>query len=266
MQRGRWISRNFRLAAVAALVGAISLAPTELRSADAVVSARAIPTSISVTAGTAKVVAGLTSGATATGPLTLSAITTSSCSASTTVTAKVTAAQTIFVASATGISIGNIITAAGGGVPANTRVTGITGLTLTLSANVTLAKNDPVAFQGCFQQFFSVNNIGSIALLAFSISQTSASASPTGISIQRCSGTWMGGSSAMCSGGTISTLFTNFAGPLATSAFTSISGTFPTGAQAKQLRAVCDRSGQTTQINVRVSTATDLRAGITTNG
>jgi hypothetical protein len=32
------------------------------------------------------------------------------------------------------------------------------------------------------------------------------------------------------------------------------------------LRAVCNRSGQTTQVNVRVSTATDLRAGITTNG
>ena len=266
MQRGRWISRNFRLATVAALVGAISLAPTELRSADAVVSARSVPTSISVTAGTAKVVAGLTSGATATGPLALSGITTSSCSASTTVTAKVTAAQTIFVASATGISIGNIITAAGGGISASTRVTGITGLTITLSANVTLAKNDPVAFQGCFQQFFSVNNIGSIALVAFSVSQTSASASPTGISIQKCSGTWVGGSIATCSGGSITTLFTNSDGGSATSAFTSISGTFPTGAEAKQLRAVCDRSGQTTQINVRVSTGTDLRASVTTNG
>jgi len=265
MQRGRWISRNFRLAAVAALVGAISLAPTELRSADAVVSARAIPTSISVTAGTAKVVAGLTSGATATGTLTLSAITTSSCSASTTVTAKATSTTSIKVSSSSGISVGNLITAASG-ISAGTRVTVISGTDLTLSANVTLAKDSLVNFQGCFQQFFSVNNIGSIALVAFSISQTSASASPTGISIQRCSGTWMGESSAMCSGGTISTLFTNFAGPLATSAFTSISGTFPTGAQAKQLRAVCDRSGQTTQINVRVSTATDLRAGITTNG
>ena len=266
MQRGRWISRNFRLATVAALVGAISLAPTELRSADAVVTARAVPTSISVTAGTAQVVAGLTSGATATGTFTLSGITTSSCSASTQVSAKATNTSSIKVDISSGISVGNLITAAGGGVPSNTRVTGITGLTLTLSANVTLAKNDPVAFQGCFQQFFSVNNIGSIALVAFSISQTSASASPSEISIQDCSGTWVGGSSATCSGGTISTLFTNSAGVSATSSFTSISGTFPTGAQAKQLRAVCNRSGQTTQINVRVSTATDLRAGITTNG
>ena len=256
---------NFRLATVAALVGAISLVPTELQSADAVISSHAVPTSISVTTGTAQVVAGLTSAATATNPLALSGITTSTCAASTTVTAKATATQTILVASATGISIGNFITAAGGGISANTRVTGITGLTLTLSANVTLAKNDPVAFQGCFQKFFSVNNIGSIALVAFSISQTSSSSAPSGISVQSCSGTW-NEVSGICSGGSITTLFTNSAGASATSAFTSLSGAFASGFQATRLRVLCNRSGQTTQINVRVSTATDLRAGIITNG
>lgn len=257
--------RNIRLATVAALVGAITMAPTELRSADALISARALTASTSVAAGTAGVVAGLTSGATATGALTLSAITTSSCAASTTATAKVTSSTSITVASVSGISIGNLITAATG-ISAGTRVTNISGTTLTLSASISVAKDSAVNFSGCFQQFFSVNNIGTIGLLSFTISQTSSSTSPTGISVQSCSGTWLEGSSSTCSLGSISTLFTNSAGASATSSYVTLSGTFPTGAQARRLRVVCDRSGQSTLINVRVSTATNLRAGVVTNG
>ena len=257
--------KKMKFALIATVVGAISMAPTQLLPASAAILGSAISPSLSVSSGTFGAVAGLNSSATTASAYAVSGMASATgCSINQTTVNATTPnnSSTISLLSVGSLAVGMIINATTG-IGTGTKVTAINATTkvITITPNTTaqLAKSVTLTFSGCFQAYFNVNNIRSIALASFQISQAVTTAAPDSITLQSCAGTWTEGSGA-CTGAITNIVVTNSG----TSAFTTVSGVLAATSGTVRLRALCNTSAQTSTISINIAQA-NLRAAITTN-
>jgi hypothetical protein len=256
---------TLRRIVVFSLVGAIIFAPATLVSVHAAAKARSISAALSVNSGTARVIVGEFPGSTGTSAHTINA-TVSSCSFSSTLSAKAKSGDSVLkVNTATGLLLG--MTAVQTGIPAGAYITAVSGVNISISQPLTadIDKNDlSVAFQGCHQEFFSANNLGSITVTNFSLQQSVSGTVPGGFQIQKCSGSWTEATGA-CSGAITNILSTTSGTSLITDS--GIGLVFQNGGSTDtvRLRAVTTKAGQSTSVTSVVKNASHLRAGIITN-
>ena len=250
-----------RLALVAVLVGAIGLAPTELPSAHAGVSASSTSSVLQASTKKYAAVAGSSSAATATSAYAVPAFTTSCTVSNQTTGSNNSPRTTINMASVTGYVVGMKPSATG--IPATALITSInTGaktITISIATTSNISNNTVITGAGCWQQYFSVNNIQATALSSFGVQQSFSSISPDTITMQRCSGTWTEPTGA-CSG-TITTIVSGSS----TSAVTTVPVALAASTGTSRLRLLATKSGVSVTISVAVRLATDVAAGTTTN-
>lgn len=254
--------KNINLALVAVLVGALGLAPTELLPAQAATTAITSGSVLDVTTKQFGAVAGSSPAATATSSYALSTFT-SGCSFSNLTSGSTGSGSfTINMTSVTGYVVGMVVSATGipaGAVINSIKATPVRNIVISLATTATIGNNTAIVAGGCFQKFFSVNNIRNTNLNTFGIQQIFSSISPATITLQRCAGTWTEATGA-CSGA-ITTIVTGSS--------TSLVITVPIALVAStgtvRLRALASKSGVTATISVTVRRATDVSAGVTTN-
>ena len=255
--------KKMKLALIAAVVGAISLAPTQLLPAAAAILGSAVSPSLSVSTGDFGAVAGASSAATATSAFVVDTMV-SSCSFNQTTPNAFTStnSSTITLLAVTNLAVGMIISTTTG-IAAGTKVTAINTTTkvITITPNTTaqLAKSVTLTFSGCYQKYFNVNNIKSIALASFQISQVVNTTAPDSVTLQSCSLIWTEATGA-CSG-TITNIVVTTSG---TSAFTTVTGALSAVTGTVRLRALSNTSGRTSTVSINIARV-NLRAAITTN-
>ena len=265
MREGRaTCMKNIRLALVAAVVGAISMAPTQLLPATAAILGSATSSAQTVSSGNYGAVAGATSAATAAAAF-VATPTTSICSFTKSTTGGNTASgsPTIKLANVTSLVVGMVISTTTG-IAAGTKVTainvGTTTVTITPNTNASIGNNTSLTFSGCYQSYFNVNNIGTLGLISYQMSQVvSTTTAGVNVTLQACSAAWTE-ATGVCSG-TITSLVT-------LNGATSLSQTFTAALAASsgtvRLRALGNTSGQSSTITITIARA-DVRAAITTN-
>ena len=255
--------KKIKLALIAAVVGAISMAPTQLLPAAAAILGSTTSPTLSVSSGDFGAVAGASSAATATSAFIVDTMV-SSCSYSRSTVNAFTPnnSSTISMLSVTNLAVGMIISTTTG-IVAGTKVTAInTGtkvITITPNTNAQIGKKVFLTFSGCYQKYFNVNNIRSIALSSFQISQTVTTTAPDSITLQSCAGTWTEATGA-CTGAITNIVVTNSG----TSAFVTVTGALSAVTGTVRLRALCNTSGKSSTISVNIARV-NLRAAITTN-
>ena len=258
--------KKMKLALIAAVVGAISMAPTQLLPAAAAILGSATSASQTVSSGTFGAVAGASSAATTASAFAVTSMT-SSCSVSQSTRPNPSpttpsGSSTIILVSVGSLAVGMIISTTTG-IVAGTKVTAInTGtntITITPNTNAVIPRSTSLTFSGCYQAYFNVNNIRSIALASFQISQAVTTTAPDGITLQSCSLIWTEATGA-CSGTITNIVVTNSG----TSAFTTVSGALAATTGTVRLRALCNTSAQTSTISINIAT-TNVRATVTTN-
>lgn len=255
--------KKIKLALIAAVVGAITMAPTQLLPAAAAILGSAVSPSLSVSSGDFGAVAGASSAATATSAFVVDTMV-SSCSfnQSTVNSNTPNNSSTISMGAVTNLAVGMIISTTTG-IAAGTKVTAINTTTkvITITPNTTaqIGKSVTLTFSGCYQKYFNVNNIRSIALSSFQISQVVTTTAPDSITLQSCAGTWTEATGA-CTGAITNLVVTNSG----TSAFTTVSGALAATSGTVRLRALCNTSGKTSTISINIARV-NLRAAITTN-
>ena len=251
--------KKMKLALIAAVVGAISLAPTQLLPASAAILGSAVSPSLSVSSGTFGAVAGASSAATTASAFAVSGMS-SVCSvirSNSGTTAS--GATSILLAAGSTVAVGMIISG-NAGIVAGTKITAIATNTISISIATTASmKNVSLTFSGCYQAYFSVNNIRSIALASFQISQTVTTTAPDSITLQSCSLIWTEATGA-CSGTITNIVVTNSG----TSTFTTVSGALAASTGTVRLRALSNTSAQTSTVSINIAVA-NLRAAVTTN-
>ena len=253
--------KKMKLALFAAVVGAISLAPTQLLPASAAILGSAVSPSQSVSSGDFGAVAGDSSAATTTSAFAVTGMT-SSCSVAIRTSGNTgNNSSTITLANVTNLAVGMIISTTGGALGAKVTAinTGTKVITITPNTTASIANNTLLTFLGCYQKYFNVNNIRSIALSSFQISQAVDTSSPDSITLQSCAGTWTESSGA-CSGAITNIVVTNSG----TSAFTTVLGSLAASTGTVRLRALCNTSGKTSTVSINIARV-NLRATITTN-
>lgn len=253
--------KNMKLALVAAVVGAISLAPTQLLPGAAAILGSAISPSLSVQSGTFSAVAGVDSAATTASAFAVMGMTSSCFYTKTTSGAKSNAGSTTFTLNdVTNLAVGMIISGPTG-IVTGTKITAISlnVITITPATISRINSGTSLDFSGCYQQYFNVNNLGSIALSSFQISQAVDTVSPDSVTLQSCAGTWNEATGA-CSGAITNIVVTN----IGTSAFTTVSGALSASTGTVRLRALCNTSLKTSTISINIGQG-NLRAAITTN-
>ncbi|MDO8645732.1 MAG: hypothetical protein Q7R42_04015 [Candidatus Planktophila sp.] len=255
--------KKIKLALIAAVVGAMSLAPTQLLPAAAAILGSAVSPSQSVSTGNYGAVAGASSAATATSAFVVDTMV-SSCSfnQSTVNSNTPNNSSTISLVAVTNLAVGMIISTTTG-IAAGTKVTAInTGtrvITITPNTTAQIGKSVALTFSGCYQKYFNVNNIRSIALSSFQIQQTVNTTAPDSVTLQSCAGTWTEATGA-CTGAITNIVVTNSG----TSAFTTVTGALAATTGTVRLRALSNTSGRTSTISINIARV-NLRAAITTN-
>jgi len=255
--------KKIKLALIAAVVGAISMAPTQLLPASAAILGSTVSPALSVSSGDFGAVAGASSAATATSAYVVDTMV-SSCSYSQSTVNSNTArnSSTISMLDVTNLEVGMIISTTTG-IAADTKVTAINTttnvITITPITTAQIGKKVLLTFSGCYQKYFNVNNIRSIALSSFQISQAVTTTAPDSITLQSCAGTWTEATGA-CTGTITNIVVTNSG----TSAFTTVTGTLAATSGTVRLRALCNTSAQSSTVSINIARL-NLRAPITTN-
>jgi hypothetical protein len=253
--------KTTHLILVGVLVGAISLAPTNVPLAHAVTKAKATSAGSNVTTKQYGAVAGSSSAATTTAAYSLPTLT-ASCSVSNDTENKKTksGAATIKMASVAGFDVG--MEMSGVEFAAGTLITSIDGggksITISIDTIADIDKNTAIVAEGCWQRYFSVNNIQNTALASFGIQQTFSTPGET-VTMQRCSGTWTE-STGDCSG-TISTIVSGSS----TSAITTVPRTLAASTGTARLRILSSKKAVSITISVFIRRTIDVAAGTTSN-
>ncbi len=243
------------------------MAPTELGSAEAVSSAKAIASSMSVNTAKFAAVAGATSAATTATAYVLPTFTASCTQARSSSGSTASGATTINIATSTvGYQVGMVITAAVAGIQVGTKIltikaTAPRNITISKPTTAIIASGTSITGNGCWQQYFNVNNIQARALVSFAIAQTVTSTGSDTITLQRCTGTWTEATGA-CSAG-LTTIVTTTVG--ATSADITVPVALVASTGTARLRALATINGITSTITVKVRRVSDVAAGATTN-
>ena len=152
------------------------------------------------------------------------------------------------------------MTVARTGIPSNTKVTAISivvpySITISNATTATINIGRNVTFTGCpYQQYFSINNTGNMAVTSIGIAQTVTVSSTDTLALQWCSGGWTTESTATCNG-TINTIMTT----VGSVGSQYVNATIPISAGGTvRVRAFTNISGKTTTINIIMSTALNL--------
>jgi hypothetical protein len=254
--------KTSNLALVAGLVGAIALAPTQLSLAQAETRATSSASATTVSTKQFGAVAGSSPSATTAAAYSVPAFT-SGCAFSNNTDKKAKFPKSnIEMASVTGYVVGMELI--GAGFQSGTRITvvdntGQNSITISLATNADIENNTSIVARGCWQQYFSVNNIYNTDLTSFGIQQSFTSISPDTIAMQHCSGTWTESSGA-CSG-TITTIVSG----TSTSAVTTASLALAASGGTTRLRLSATKSGSNVTISISVRRATDVAAGSESN-
>jgi hypothetical protein len=254
--------KSLNLAVIAVLVGAIGLAPTELPSAQAAATATVNTLGLQVATKQYGVVAGASPAATTAAAYSIPAFITSCTVSNQTSGPNPSGSTTITMSSVTGYVVGMRPIATG--ISASALITSIKStaprnIVISIATTASLPNNTAITGGGCWQQYFSVNNIQSYGLNSFGIQQTFTSISPDTIAMQRCSGTWTEATGA-CSG-TITTIVSG----TSTSAITTVGTPLTALTGTTRLRLSASKSGVSVSISVFVRLATDIPAGATSN-
>lgn len=255
--------KNIKLVLIASVVGAISMAPTQLLPATAAILGSATSPAQSVSSGNYRAVAGATSAATAAAAF-VATPTTSICSFTKSTTGNTASGSpTIRLANVTSLVVGMVISTTTG-IAAGTKVTainvGTATVTITPNTNASIGNNTSLTFSGCYQSYFNVNNIGTLGLISYQMSQVvSTTTAGVNVTLQACSAAWTE-ATGVCSG-TITSLVT-------LNGATSLGQTFTAALAASggtvRLRALGNTSGQSSTISINVARV-NVRAAITTN-
>lgn len=259
--------RIIRLATIAALVGAITMAPTELGSAEAVVTAKATATSMSVSTTQFAAVAGATSASTTAAAYLLPTFTAACVQARNTSGIISSGSTTIGIAtSTTGYIVGMVVTAGVAGIQTGSKIVSIKAtaprnIVISLATTASIASGEAITGSGCWQQYFNVNNTKAKALLSFGIAQQVSSTGTDTITLQRCAGTWTE-ATGVCSGA-ITTIVTTTVG--ATSADITVPVALVASTGTVRLRALATINGITSTITIKIRRVTDVAAGVATN-
>jgi len=253
--------KSNRLALVAVLVGAITLAPTGLSLAQAAVSALSAASNTQVSTKQYAAVAGSSPAATATSAYSVPTFV-SSCSVSNQTQGSNNSPKTILnMGTITGYVAGMRPIATG--IPAAAVITFVDvankRITISIATTSNISNNTAITGAGCWNQYFNVNNTQTTALNSFGIQQTFTSISPDTITMQRCSGTWTESTGA-CSG-TITTIVSGSS----TSAITTVPTALAASTGTTRLRLLSTKSGVSVSITVAIRLATDVTAGTTSN-
>ena len=239
------------------------MAPTELGSAEAVVTARALTSSMSLGTKSFAAVAGANSAATTAAAFALTAAATCTAAQATT-GSTASGSTTINMASVSGFVVGMVVTGSGR-IPAGAKVISIkTSATrnIVISAATSggaIGNGTTLTGTGC-QKYFNVNNIKPVALTSFGISQTVNTTSGNTITLQSCSGTWTE-AIGNCSG-TIANIITTATG---SSAVTNVPIPLVATTGTVRMRALYTVGSVKTTISVAVRRINDVAAGVTTN-
>ena len=249
------------LTLVAALVGAIGVAPTGLPTALAATTARASASTLNVSTNQYGAVAGSSPSANTPSAYAVPAFTTSCTVSNTTTGSNNSPRTTINMGSVTGYVVGMRPIATG--IPGSALITAInTGsktITISIATTAAIPNNTAIIGAGCWQQYFNVNNIQNTTLQSFGVQQSFTSISPDTITMQRCSGTWTESTGA-CSG-TITTIVTG----TSTSAVTTVPVALAATTGNTRLRLAATKSGVSVTISISIRLNTDIAAGQTTN-
>lgn len=250
------------LALVAALVGAIALAPTELLTAQAATTAKSSSSTTNVSTSQFGAVAGSSPAANAPSAYTVPAFTTSCTVSNTTSGANNAPKTTLTMSSVTGYVVGMQPIATG--IPSGARIVSIKAtaprnIVISIATTANISSGTTILGAGCWQQYFSVNNIQNTALTSFGVQQSFTSISPDTVAMQRCSGTWTESTGA-CSG-TITTIVTS----TGTTGITSVPVALAASTGTTRLRLAATKSGVSVTISIAISLSTNIAAGTTTN-
>ncbi len=243
------------------------MAPTELGSAEAVVTAKATAASMSVGTTQFAAVAGATSASTTAAAYLLPTFTAGCVQARNTSGIISSGSTTIGIAtSTTGYIVGMVVTAGVAGIQTGSKIVSIKAtaprnIVISLATTASIANGTAITGSGCWQQYFNVNNIKPLALVSFGISQAVTSSGTDTITLQKCAGTWTE-STGVCSGA-ITTIVTTTVG--VTSAVFTVATALAASTGTARLRALATIDGITSTISINVRAGTDLRAPITSN-
>lgn len=250
-----------RLLSVAVLVGALGFAPTELPLAQAAITATAAaPLSVSTIRFGA--VAGASPSANAAAAYSLPAFTSSCSFSNNSQGLTASGATTINMAAVTGYVVGMRVTATGipsGAVINSIKATSPRNIVISAATTASIPAGTAISVGGCFQTYFSVNNIESTPLNSFGIQQTFATLPSDTITMQRCTGTWTEATGA-CSGA-ISTIVSGSS----TSAVTTASISLAASNGTARLRILSTKSVVAVTISVQIRRTPDVAAGTTSN-
>ena len=259
--------KTIRIAAIAALVGAITMAPTELLPTFAGLSASSASGALSITTNQFRAVAGVNSAATTAAAYALPTFTAGCTRARNTSGSTASGATTIGIAtSTTGYQVGMVITAPVAGIQVGTKIltikaTNPRNITISLPTTAIIAGGTAITGNGCWQQYFNVNNIQTLNLVSFGISQVVSSSGVDTITLQRCAGTWTE-ATGVCSGAITTIVTTTMGG---TSAVTTVPVALVATTGTVRLRALATINGIISTISISVRAGTDTRAATTTN-
>lgn len=248
-----------RLALVAALVGAIALAPAELLTAQAATTATSSSSTTNVSTSQFGAVAGSSPAATAAAAYSVPGFTTSCTVSNSTSGSNNFPKTTLGMSTVTGYVVGMQPIATG--IPSGARIVSIKtssprNIVISIATTANISNGTSILGAGCWQQYFSVNNIQATALNSYGVQQIFSSVSPDTVTMQRCSGTWTESTGA-CSGA-ITTVVTGSA----TSAITTVPVALAASTGTSRLRLAASKSGISVTISVSIRRATDVPAGV----
>ncbi len=141
-------------------------------------------------------------------------------------------------------------------ITVGTKVLSISGTTIKISSpTIAAMATEDITFMGCpYQQYFSVNNAGTLPVTSIGIAQTVTVPAANTIALQWCSTGWSNETTATCAG-TINTIMTT-SGATASQYINTLIPIVAGG--TVRVRAVTNVSTAATTINVIVSTMLDL--------
>jgi hypothetical protein len=253
--------KTTHLIVVGALVGAICLAPTKLPLAQAAIKAVASTSTLNVSTKSYGAVAGSSSAATTPAAYLLPALI-SSCSASRNTQGTTSSGSTtVNMSGTTGYVVGMAVTAVGitPGAVINSILNSPNRIVISIATTASIPNGTAIAAVGCWQSYFSVNNIQSTALISFGVQQTFSSVSPRTVTMQRCAGTWNEATGA-CTGA-----ITTIVSGSVTSALTTAPIALVATTGTARLRILSTKNVVSVTISVFIRRAIDVAAGTTTN-
>lgn len=254
--------KTTRLLLVAVLVGAMGLAPTKLPHAQAAAIATTSDSTLNVSTAQYGAVAGASPSATTAAAYLLPAFTTSCSFSNNTQGSTASGSTTINMAAVTGYVVGMRVTGTGiasGALINSIKASAPRNIVISIATTATIGAGSAISAAGCFQSYFSVNNIQNTALTSFGIQQSFSSISPQTLTMQRCSGTWNEANGA-CSG-TITVIVSGSS----TSAVTTVPLALAANTGTARLRVLSTTSAVSVTISVQIRRAIDVAAGTTTN-